>query len=832
MNKLLIIILSILLFLLLVVAGLFLFTFSQAGNDMLKPYLKQELERKMGLPVEVSGFKLESGASSLDMVINKQVVVNVVTNYDLWDQSFEGMYQIKANGFAYGDVKLREADIKGNFKGVAENIYVDGKGTTLDAKVDYRFKIIDNLPQQIVVSMKGVELSEVLQLSGQPALAHGKMDVEINMPNIDEDTASGDGHVVLKKAYFNRKLVKKLYAYTLPGKSYVNGRIDATLEGKNVKLLGNMQSNLFVVQINNALMDMVSGQLTAGYHMDIKDMRILTKNKLAGPFKLEGKVKVQDKEVQATGKSNSLGGEVHFSVEEMAKITFEKLALEKLLFLLKQPPYAKGEVSGTVMLDDISKESGTYVLHIDKGVLEHKTIKKMFRYHIPAKNSFSLESEGKIADKNLTASVTVHSTLSDVTLSALKYDFVQKTLISNYHILLHDVNVFVPAVQVRKGTAVSAEGLLKLTDKISVSGVTNGLGKRVAFSYDGTMVKVDTSQLFVEKALALAGLPVYAKGTIDSQVVLANLKAPEGTFSLQSANLVTQPKEIKKLMGKALKVTMALDTSGTFKKGKGYIDAKMKTSLGNLSLDNMVYDTQNNTFKSAYMLDIPNLTKLHTLIDRKLYGPLVLSGRLTKEKTLKATGVTTSLGGKLNYTLIGDNLSGKISSVPLTNILGTLGYKKNFLGQASGKWKYHLKQKSGVVDLDIASFQLKPSTLTNTIKMFLGKDPARVIFSSTKFHANIKGGITDYSLLAKGTRSSIEIRNGRINTANNAHTATFKFVYEKYRVNGKIKGTLDNPKVTLDTASLLKDKLDDGLKDKLDKALGEKAGEFLKGLSF
>ena len=832
MNKLLIIILSILLFLLLAVVGLFLFTFSQTGNDMLKPYLKQELERKMGLPVEVSGFKLESGVSSLDMVINKQVTVRVVTHYSLWDQSFEGIYQIKANKFTHGDVKLREADIKGNFKGVAENIYVDGKGTALDAKVDYRFKIIDNLPQQIVVNMKGVELAEVLQLSGQPALAQGKMDVEINMPNIDEDTASGYGHVVLEKAYFNRKLVKKLYAYTLPEKSYVNGRIDATLEGKNVKLLGNLQSNLFMVQIKNALVDMVSEQLTAEYHIDVKDMRILTKNKLAGPLKLEGKVKVQEKEVQATGKSNSFGGELHFSVDEMAQITFEKLALEKLLSLLKQPPYAKGEVSGTVVLDDITKGSGTYVLHIDKGSLERKTIEKMFRYQIPAKNSFSLESEGKIANKNLTASATVHSTLSDVTLSSLKYDFVRKALISNYHILLHDVNVFVPTAQVSKGTAVSAEGLLKFTDKLSISGVTSGLGKRVAFSYDGETAKVDASQLFVEKILALAGLPVYVKGTIDGHVALTNLKAPEGTFSLQSTNLVTQPKEMRNLMGKALKVTMALDTSGTFKKGKGYIDTKMKTSLGNLSLDNMVYDIQKNTFKSAYRLDIPNLTKLHTLIDRKLYGPLVLNGRLAKEKTLKATGVTTSLGGKINYTLMGDNLRGKISSVPLTNILGTLGYKKNFLGQASGKWKYNLKQKSGVVDLDIASFQIKPSTLTNTIKMFLGKDPARVIFSSTKFHANIKGNVTDYTLLAKGTRSSIEIRNGRINTANNAHAAAFKFVYEKYRVNGKIKGTLDNPKVTLDTTSLLKDKLDDELKDKLEKALGGKAGEFLKGLSF
>lgn len=824
--------LSVLLFLLLTIVGLFFFTFSQTGNDMLKPYIKQELEREIGLPVEVKTFKLESGTLSLDMVINKQAVVRVVSHYNLWDQSFEGIYHINADKFMYDDMKFKETDIKGNFKGVAEDIYVDGKGTALDAKVDYRLNIIDDLPQKIIVNIKGAQLAEVLQLSGHPALAQGKIDIEINMPDIGEDTATGYGHIVLNKAYFNRKLVKKLYDYTLPEKSYVNGTIDANLEGKNIKLVGDIQSNLFMIQIKNALVNMVSEHMTAEYSLDVKDMRILTQNKLAGILKLDGKVEIEDKEVRVTGKSNSLGGELRFSVDKMAKITFEKLALEKLLSLLKQPDYAKGELSGTVVLDDITKKSGTYVLHIDKGTLDPKTIEKMFRYQIPAKNSFSLASEGKIANKMLTANATVHSTLSDVTLSGLKYDFEQKMLVSNYDMLVHDVNVFMPTAQVSKGTAVSVKGLLKFADSLSISGVTKGLGKKVAFSYDSKTAKLDASQLVVEKILALAGLPVYAKGTVDSQVVLTNLKTAEGTFSLQGTNLVTQPKEMKKLMGKALKVNIALDTSGTFKKGKGYIDTKMKTSLGNLSLDNMVYDTQKNTFKSHYTLDIPNLKKLHTLIDRKLYGPLVLKGQLAKEKTLKVTGVTTSLGGKINYTLMGDNLTSRISSVPLTSILGTLGHKKNFLGQASGTAKYNLKQKSGVVDLDIASFQIKPSTLTNTIKMFIGKDPARVIFSSTKFHANIKGNITTYTLRAKGTRSSIDISNGRINKTNNAHTAKFKFVYEQYTVKGKIKGTLDNPKVTLDTTSLFKDKVDDKFKDKLEKALGGKAGEFLKGLSF
>lgn len=832
MNKLLIIILSILLFLLLSVVGIFFFTFSQTGNNILKPYIEQKLKQEIGLPVELNGFRLESGTSRLDMVINKRARVRVVTRYSLWDQSFEGMYDIKANNFVYGDMKLKDADIKGNFKGVSEDIYIDGNGTTLDAVVDYRLNIIDDSPQKIVLNMKGAQLVEVLQFLGHPALAEGKIDVEINMPDIGEDTATGYGHIVLNKAYFNRKLVKELYDYTLPEKSYVNGTVDATLEGKNVKLVGDVQSNLFMLQIKNALVDIVSEQLTAGYSLDVKDMRILTKNKLAGVLKVDGSVETKDKKMIITGTSTSLGGELLFSVDKTAKITFDKLSLEKLLPLLKQPDYAKGELSGTALLDDVKAQSGTYALRIDKGSLKSKAIEKMSRYNIPAENSFALQSEGKIVNKHLTANATIHSTLLDLTLSSLKYDLEQKSLVSNYDILIHDVNVLMSKVQVDKGTTVSAEGELRFTDKLSISGVTKGLGKKVAFFYDGKTAKVDASELSIEKILVLAGLPVYAKGTVDSQILLTNLKPEEGTFSLKSTNLVTQPNEMKKLTGEGLNINAALESSGTFKEGKGYINTKLKTSLGNIILDNMVYDTHDKTLKSAYILDIPSLKEVQPLIDKKLYGPLVLEGQFSKDKAVNATGLTTSLGGNISYTLTGDDLVSEIKSVPLENILGTLGHKKNFLGLASGEGNYNLKQKSGVVDLDIASFQIKPSNLTNTIGMVIGKDPARVVFSSTKFHADIKGKITEYTLHATGTRSSIQVTEGRIDKANNTNTAKFKFVYEEYTVNGQIKGTVDDPKVTVDTTALFKDKLDDKLQNKIDKVLGGKAGEFLKRLSF
>ena len=832
MNKLLKITLSIVLFLLLTITGLSFFIFSQTGNELLKPYVKEKLEESLGLPVEVNRFNLDSGRSSLEFVINKQAFVNVATQHDLWSQSFEGTYQVKTDSFAYEEIKVKEVDIKGNFKGVSEDIYVEGEGRALGAAVDYRFNLIDESVQKIMANMKGAHFSEVLQLAGYPALAEGKLDVEINMPEIGEETASGYGHIVLNKATFNRALVKELYHYTLPKKSYVEGTVDATLEGKSAQLAGDIKSNLFALQIKDAVMDMASDEAKAAYRLDVKDMRILTKNTLAGPFKIEGDIEKREEAMLVTGTSRSLGGMLDFTLGERAKVTLEKLSLEKLLAFLKQPDYAKGELSGNLVLEELDEMSGAYELQVDKGVLNPKTVEKMAGYKIPEENTFNFESKGEIDHALLSGNAIIVSTLTDITLPSFEYDLKQNTLVSEYDILVHDINALILKAKNGKATPVSAKGSLNLTDRLSISGVTEGLGKKVAFAYDSKTAKVDISELSVEKVLALSGLPVYAKGTIDSHIDLTNLDPEEGSFSLKSSKLVTQPDAMKKLTGEAFTMHAVVESSGTFKEGRGMIHTKVESSVGDITLDNMVYDAQKQTLKSAYTIDIPSLKEVQPLIGQKLYGPLLLQGELSKDKIVEVTGATTSLGGKIDYTLKGDDLTSMISSVPLENILGTLGHKRNFLGSASGKAKYNLKRKSGVVDMDIASFQIKPSDLTKMISMAIGKDPARVIFSSTKFHADIKGDITAYTLHAIGTRSSIDITEGRLNKLNNTNTARFNFVYEEHSVRGKIKGSVNNPKITIDTSALIKDKIDEKVQEKLDKALGGQAAEFLKSLPF
>lgn len=756
MHKLLIITLSVFLALLLSVTAAFLFLFSPSGNEALQPYVKQEIEEVLQLPVEIQKFELEAGVAKLKILVNKQVSMNIATHYSMWDKSIKGIYQLKAKDFEYKNIQLRQANIKGNFSGVAEDMLVDGRGTALDSKVTYSLRVVDNMPQKIIATMKNVAFAEILQLAGQPALVEGQVDIDIDMPNIGEETAKGYGHVVLNNGRFNEKLVQKLYDFTLPKESYVSAKIDATLSGKVVTLVAGTKSNLFTNQIKNASYNVETKELKADYAVDVKEVRLLSQNKLAGALKVAGHVDIKNEEMHLTGESQSFGGTLRFDVGKKSKIHFENVALEKLLVFAQQKPEAEAKINGMIVITDKQKKTGTY----------------------------------------------------DIRLDALKI-----------------------AKATQKHT-IGAKGNFELANTVKISGTTTGLGEKLSFKYDSKTARLDAQGLFIEKLLSLAGLPIAVNGTVSSKIELSNSKNVEGTFIVKSTNLVTDAKAMEKLTGKALHLNMSVSSEGTIKKNQVKANTKVKTSMGTLSLNKTIFDSKNNSFKSNYILDIPDLKKTYAFTGKKLFGSMVFEGELSKNEALNLTGNTKSLGGKIDYMLIGDNLNSNISAVPLENILGLLGHKKVFLGKALGTAKYNMKQKSGVVDLNIASFQIKPTTWTSTITMFLGKDPSRIIFSDTKFHADIKGDIVDYTLNAKGTRSSIEISNGKLNKATNNHTANFQFVYEKHTIRGAIKGTLDNPKVTLDTKSLINDEMKDKLQNKVEKMFGEKAGNFMKGFSF
>ena len=835
MNRLLPVLLTAVLIVLLGITGVLLYAFSEAGNTTIKHYIQQSLEEKLQMPVDVRKFTLEAGKSRLILRLNRQADIEVVVHYSLLNQSFKGIYSVKAHDFKYKEMLLRQLQVVGDFKGKADDIVIDGKGTALDAALAYRFTLEKKVPKNIEAVMKGVAVDELLDLASLPPLLQGKMDLDIKMPDIGEEFANGYANVLVKKALFDREIVKKHYDLEIPQKSYVTLNMDVKLKGETLQMFAKAKSNLFILQADDVLINLKDKNLTAQYAMDVKEMGILSQNALAGPLKVTGTLEGGEQRYRIKGITHSLGGTLHFDIAEVSTLAFQNLDLVKIQRLGKQEILAKGNLSGNVELDK-SLESGEYTLQIKEGVFVAKNIQKAFGYQLPSANHFTLNTKGKIVKNILNAEAELKSNLSDIKLSDVYYDIKKKRAKTNYDVFLPNIGLLIPDNKAVKRGYIRLKGDAQFDKILKAKGSVKGLGEKLTFIYDGKGVKLDAKNLFIEKLLSLSNLPRYVKGKLSAEVMLSDIEAKEGTFSFKAAHLQTQPSVMERLIGKKLMIDLALTSKGKLQSGVGYLNTKIKTSMGDVYLDDTRYDVNSEALKSKYRLNIPQLEKTYALTGNKLYGPMELRGDIIKQKELKVVGNTVSLGGRVDYTLIGDKFNSEITKVPLENILGVFGHDKLVQGDTYGTVTYDIKKRTGVVAIDIKAFKIKPSSTTNTIKMFIGKDPARIIYKTTTLKAKLQGDITYYTLRAKGSRSSIEILNGKIDKKANMHRANFKFVYEKYVVTGTIGGTVDNPRIMVDPSSVMQSKTGEKIQEKLDKTLGKDMGKavggFLKGLKF
>ena len=802
------------------VTGGLLFLFSEQGNAMLKPYLQERLSQELGMPVQIRSFRLQSGQVSANMVIDGKAQAGVIARYNLWKRTFRGSYRVVAKDFVYEGAMLRQADIKGRFAGTPDKVDLKGKGTLLDAPVTLHMQMRQGSLVALEANATRLPMRELLALAKQPPIAKGEMDVKIDMPHIGEEGAKGEGHIIVHKGYLSAQAIRRSYGYPLPKDMPFTLRADAILKGEQIDFEALGKSALFMLKLDHGSFDTRQKRLYAKYDLNIEEMRILSQNKLAGALHLQGDIAKQEEKLVVKGKSGSLGGDLRFDIGEDAVISLRGVSAEKILMMLRQPHYLSGKLTAEVKIADIKQMGqGSYSLSLRKGRLDSGVIRKHFGYALPPGTTLEGESKGEIREGVMYADTKIRSSVAELTLSKLRYTIAAKELESLFNLHFYKI-----------AKDVTLQGKVSYKKKISLKGEAKGLGKSVRFSYDGTRARLESQGMRIEKIISLASLPTYLQGALDAKIVLDDTTRMNGSYNIHAKRLVTLPAAMKRLIGRPAKVTLWVDAKGRLKAYKAYGDAVIKSTVGTLRLEKMTADLKQGTLQSQYRMDIPDLTTLYALTGTKLYGTLQTTGKVRQGRTLRIDGSTASLGGRVDYMLVGEHFSTTIRSVPLERILKMLGYTPVVEGKASGKARYNLKRRKGKADLTLASFRIKPNEWTRVLTPVLGKDPSRIIFKKTTFHADINGDIVTYTLHAKGTRSAIDVTEGRIDQRSGTQRAKFKVVYGKYTVYGKIKGTLDHPKITIDTSRLLKDKFQNKLQKKIEKKWGKEAGALLRGL--
>ena len=215
-------------------------------------------------------------------------------------------------------------------------------------------------------------------------------------------------------------------------------------------------------------------------------------------------------------------------------------------------------------------------------------------------------------------------------------------------------------------------------------------------------LQIDAKGLNVEKALAVASLPIYAKGNID---VLSDIKAggsgAEGNASIKSSNLILNESAFKDMnisIPEGVQITLNSDI--TAQNDVLRAASKIDSTLGKISAEKSEFDLKNKTLNSDFSLNLPDLAKLESLIGRKISGDIKANGNLkTDFSTLELLNSQISAfkdalkadaGAKYDLKNKNGELSAKLNANDLAALQNVLGVKLQ--GKANGELSAALAQ--------------------------------------------------------------------------------------------------------------------------------------------
>jgi len=354
--------------------------FTQQGNDFAKPYLKAELEKQVGLPVEVDLFKLRYNHTNLKITINDALKVDVKSMFSLLGLHCDGTYTINANNFVYNDINLKQANINGEFEGEYDNIYVHGKGNTFNAPLNYYLRIVDGDAKRITLQLKDMELSDILELTKQPALAKGKVDANLTIPTLVKSEMNTQSIITLSGITFNDALIKKHYKVTMPEALQVDGVIDANITDTQIIGGANIHSNLADVTLKDLQFNKETKHLSSQYIADILNLNALSNllhTKLNGAILLEGEIEKRET-LKVTGLTKSLGGEIHYQlIDNNLTSSIESVPVKNLLHMFRFAAFVDANASGQLGYDTKEKKGEVKLALKDFKLASNKVTKSM-----------------------------------------------------------------------------------------------------------------------------------------------------------------------------------------------------------------------------------------------------------------------------------------------------------------------------------------------------------------------------------------------------------------------------------------------------------------------
>jgi len=181
---------------------------------------------------------------------------------------------------------------------------------------------------------------------------------------------------------------------------------------------------------------------------ELSQLQALTGQQLKGPFQTTGHVKGDVKLITIDGVSDVAKSQTDyhltlraFTPEALqAKVTH--LHIDRLLYMLNQPVYAKGlvDIDANIPQLDMENLKGNIITTLSKGVLQPEPIQKDFNLSIPHDLTFLGNIQTQLRATKAISHLNLTTSIANLQSKSLTYDLKEGSLSTDYELQIPDLD--------------------------------------------------------------------------------------------------------------------------------------------------------------------------------------------------------------------------------------------------------------------------------------------------------------------------------------------------------------------------------------------------------
>ncbi|WP_309497226.1 hypothetical protein [Sulfurovum sp.] len=602
----------------------------------------------------------------------------------------------------------------------------------------------------------------------------------------------------------------------------------------------------FVAKVNDSVdvkaqgeVDLFDQTFDLDYTLEADEIKTQTIT-LKEDINIKGNVKGHEEDMKIRGKGLAFESQIAFDLRRVEdtlqdiKINMQKAEIGKILAVLNKNAYAEGLLTLEVDMPkfDANNPQGKAKIFIPRMTLNAEKISKDFDIHLPDKTLISADFLATSKEDLISLEGTLQSNLANLDISKGSYDPLTKKMDANYYLEVNDLSKF-NALAKREllGTLDIAGRVSQNKDVLQLSGSTKSFGGESDFVYKDDDLKLIFNNIKIETLLYKLGEKNYISGRTTANIHLSSVKKGTGTFDAQvkgNVNTKVVKEKTKTDLGETFYVNAQL--KGDVKEKKIFSHIVLDTSMAKLKAERFVYDLEKRSLYSDYTMDIPDMRKLEPLTRKDFKGNMYMTGEIKKEKDLVITGQGKEFDGSVDFRLLNDNLKADIKGATVSKVMFMFGYPQVIEAISEAKADYNVKKRKGTVYGTLDNARILPSRLTAMLEQYAGMDLTHERFNNSKFVAKIDKKIIHFTLDATNKRNYIKVTKGFLDKSTDALRAHVDVEMEGKDISAIIQGTVDQPKISLNSSKYLEKKINKKLDTLIDKNIKGENAQQLKSL--